>query len=223
MPADTTEKVSSSARIHDQLSCTTTRDENIVGFGESQGRGRAASAEIDAFGCVAISINGTPPRGETGTLDASRRLVAELNNKLSQSWAQPTEVNGAQYIDAEALGVEAFAGRKLTIQVVRALTDPEFWRSLGYSGHVLLSLPLRSAAEVLKSAIELKAGKIPTTVRPSLTLALDATDVPGLSLDAVVDEFNEVYGKWVETLGFEAVWVVGPWHSMVHKLCSASG
>lgn len=223
MSIDATEKPSSAARVHDHLSCTTTRDGKIIGFSESQGRGRAASGDMEASGCVTITINGVPPQGEAGALDAARRLVAQLNNTLSQSWAQPTKIEGVQFIDAEALGVGAFAGRKLTIQVVRALTDPAFWQRLGYSGQVSLSLPLSAAAGVLKAAIELKAGKIPMAIRPSLTLALDATDVPGLSLDAVLDEFNTIYGSWVETQGFEAVWVVGPWHSMVRKLCRASG
>lgn len=223
MSSDTTKSVSSSIRAHDHLSSTTTRAGVIIGFSESQGRGRAASGDVDGSGCVTITINGGPPRGETGTFDASCRLVAQLNSKLSQSWAQPIEIAGVRYIDAEAQGVGTFSGRKLTIQVVRALTDPAFWETLGYRGQASLSLPLRTAAKILKAAIERKTGKIPSAVRPSLTLALDATDVPGLSLDAVVHEFNSVYGCWVETQGFEAVWVVGPWHDMVHKLYCTTG
>lgn len=223
MSADATERLSSGVRVSDHLSCTTTRDGEIVGFSESQGRGRAASGDVEAPGCVTITINGVPPEGEAGALGAAQRLVAQINNRLSQSWAEPTEIEGVRYIDAEALGVGAFAGRKLTIQVVRALTDPAFWQGLGYSGQASLSLPLDAAASILKAAIELKARKIPMAVRRSLTLALDATDVPGLSLDPVLDEFNKIYGNWVETQGFEAVWVVGPWRSMVRKLCRTSG
>lgn len=223
MKNETQETLISSAGAHDHASCTTIRNGKIIGFSETPGRGRAASGDIDESGRVLVDIVGVPPRGEAGTLEASCRLVDQLNRKFSQSWAVPTEILGVQHIDAQALGIETFSGRTLTIQIVRALTDPAFWKNLGYSGHISLSLSLRKAAEVLKAAVDLKVAKIPSPARSSLTLALDATDVPGLSLDSVIDEFNEIYGAWVDAQGFEAVWVIGPWGDMVRKLCFVSG
>lgn len=223
MAISSNESMDDSARVGDHASCTTTRNGKTVGFGESQGRGRAGSGDIDDSGAVAITLTGVPPRGEAGTFDTCQRFVNQLNSKFSQSWVAPIQVHGVRYIDAEAVGSGPFAGRRLTIQVVRALTDPVFWEGLGYNRRVSLSLSLNTAAGILRAAVESKVGKIPPAVRSSLTLLLDATDVPGLSLDGVVDEFNQVYGRWADTQGFESVWIVGPWVSMVRRLTCASG
>jgi hypothetical protein len=223
VPTEPIESLSDPAQFGDHVSCTTTRGGKIIGFTESQGRGRTGSGDIDGSGLVAITLTGVPPRGEAGTLKACQRFVDHINSKFAQSWASPTEVRGVQHVDAEAVGFGPLAGLKLTIQVVRALTDPVFWKDLGYDGHVSLSLPLDGAASVLKAAVELKSGKIPLTIRPLLTLILDATDVPALSLDGVVDEFNKGRGGWVDAQGFQSVWVVGPWNSMIRRLTGANG
>jgi hypothetical protein len=208
--------------LGDHLSATTTRKGKIVGFGESQGRGRAASGDADDSGMIAITVSGSSPRGEEGTLESAQRLVEHLN-LTGGRWAPPIEVVGVQHIDATAERADGAEGSALTIQVVRALTDAAFWRSLGRSSNAAISIPVSEAAGLLKSAVEFKADKIPREIRAALTLALDATDVPGLSLDPVVDEFNSAHGGWAESLGFESVWVVGPWREMVRRLHGANG
>ncbi len=206
----------------DHLSATTTRKGKIVGFGESDGRGRAASGDADDSGMIAITVSGSSPRGEEGALPACQRLVEYLNLSGS-NWGPPKEIVGVQYIDATAQRADGTDGTALTIQVVRALTDPEFWQSLGHTRNVAILISVFEAADVLRSAVEFKANKIPIEIRAGITLALDATDVPGLSLDPVVDEFSGRHGDWAESLGFESVWVVGPWREMVRKLCGARG
>jgi len=207
--------------MSEHLSATTTRKGKIVGFGESHGRVRAASGDSDDSGVITITVSGSSPRGEEGALEACQRLVEHLN--LSGcSWATPKEVVGVQHIDAIARSADGLTGSTLTIQVVRALTDPAFWQSLGHSRSAAISVSVAEAADLLKSAVEFKANKIPLEIRAGLTLALDATDVPGLSLDPVVDEFNLRHGGWAETQGFEGVWVIGPWREMVKELHRAN-
>lgn len=206
----------------DHFSATTTRNGEIIGFSESHGRGRAASGDADNFGMITITVSGTPPRGEEGALAACQRLVEHLNLNGSR-WTPPIEVVGVQHIDARAQRANGTAGSALTIQVVRALTNPAFWKSLGHSRNTAMSIPVSEAGDLLKSAVEFKADKIPFEVRADITLALDAADVPALSLDPVVDQFNDRHGDLVESLGFENVWVVGPWREMVRNLRSASG
>ena len=207
----------SQAQAGDHLSATTTRRGKIIGFSESQGRGRAASGDIDGSGRVSIQISGTAPRGEEGTLQACKLLVEHLNLS-GQCWATPSEENGVQYIDAVAAGERDFEGQTLTIQVVRALTEPTFWQSLGHTGSSRLSLSFLEAADAIKAAIELKTQKIPASLRPQLTLLLDAPDVPGLALHAVVEEFERQHGQWAASLGFDSIWIAGPWREMVSKL-----
>lgn len=208
-------------RFGDHASATTTRNGKIVGFSESQGRGRAASGDVEGSSHVSIKISGVPPRGEEGAIQACQRLVDHLN-LIGQSWANPSEVSGVQHIDAIAVGEGSFSGKTLVIQVVRALTDPAFWQSLGHTGNSDLSLSLVEAADTLRAAVELKAQKIPHAMRSRLTLALDACDVPGFALDPVVEEFKLRHGQWASTLGFNSVWITGPWGQMVNQLSGAN-
>jgi hypothetical protein len=110
------------------------------------------------------------------------------------------------------------AGETLTMQVVRALTDPGFWQSMGHTGNVKLSLSLDECADILRKAVELKSAKIPKDVRAQLTLVLDACDLPGLALDPVIDDFNVRHAGWIQSQGFHSVWVAGPWKEMVRQL-----
>jgi len=170
---------------------------------------------------IAITVSGSSPRGEEGALATCQRLVEHLN--LSGcSWAPAVEVVGVQHIDATAQRTDGVDGTALTIQIVRALTDPAFWQTLGHSRSAAISIPVSEAADLLKSAVAFKANKIPLDIRAGITLALDATDVPGLSLDPVVEEFKARHGEWAEALGFESVWVVGPWREMVRELRSTN-
>lgn len=208
-------------KMGDHVSATTTRNGKVIGFAESHGRGRAAAGDMDDSGHVSISVAGTSPKGEEGALQACCRLVDHLNS-MGESWGIPLEVSALKYkyVDAIASGEGGFSGQSLAIQVVRAFTDPAFWQQLNYYEANTLCLSLVESAQLLKLAVESKLKKIPIDHRPPLTLVLDACDVPGLALDAVVDEFNLQYGSWVEAQGFHAVWVVGPQHEMVNRLCS---
>jgi hypothetical protein len=219
-PSDSYDRLRSLFGIGDHISATTTRNGKIIGVAESHGRGRAASGDMDDSGHISISVAGTSPRGEEGALEACRRLVTHLNS-IGECWGSPLEERGVKYIDATASGNGSFSGQKLTIQIVRASTDSDFWQQLGHNGNNKVSLSLAEAAQLLKSAVQSKLKKIPLEHRSHLTLALDACDVPGLALDAVVEEFNLRHGGWVESHGFHRVWVVGPQHEMVNQLCRA--
>ncbi|MGB5235281.1 MAG: hypothetical protein WBN85_08925 [Candidatus Macondimonas sp.] len=216
-PTGPDEEQRSGIRAVDHWSATTTRKGEIVGFGESDGRGRAASGDWHASGLVTFQIAGSSPRGEEGALAACQRLIHHINLE-SNLWEAPTEVVGIQHIDAVSLGVGKNSGNKLTIQVVRALTDPAFWKSLGRNGSASISVTVPEAAEYLKDAILFKVDKIPSAVCASLTLALDATDVPALSFHPVIEAFNQKHGNWVDTQGFASIWVIGPEREMVSHL-----
>jgi len=216
-PTDPLDRLRGLFRGGDHMSATTTRNGKIVGFGESEGRGRAASGDADDSGSVTITLIGSSPRGEEGTIQACQRLVAHLNSQ-SESWGEPHEVSGTQHIDAIADGTGASAGETLRIQVVRALTDPGFWQSLGHSGNVTLTISQSECTDILRKAIEFKASKIPLEIRADLALVLDANDIPGLALDPVAQEFIARHSAWARAQGFRGVWLVGPWKEMVNQL-----
>lgn len=219
---DSKDRLGDSAVMGDHFSATTTRKGKIIGFSESHGRGRAASGDAVDCGMIEIVVSGSSPRGEEGALASCERLVGHLNQSGSM-WESPIEVVGVQHIDATAQSADGIDRAPLTLQVVRALTDRSFWRSLNHHGISTISISVPETADLLKSAIEFKACKIPAEVRSGITLVLDATDVPGLSLDPVVDEFNGRLGDWAECLGFESLWIVGPWREMVRRLHGTNG
>ncbi|MGB3134379.1 MAG: hypothetical protein WBB04_07400 [Candidatus Macondimonas sp.] len=216
-PTEPYEELHSSILARDYLSATTTRKGKIVGFAESDGRSRAASGDWHASEMVTFQIAGSSPRGEEGALEACQRLIDHINLE-SKLWEAPTEVPGVQHIDAVSLGVGKNSGNRLTIQVVRALTDPAFWKSLGCNGSASISVTTPEAAEYLKDAILFKVDRIPSAVCASLTLALDATDVPALALHPVIEAFNQKHGNWVDAQGFASIWVIGPEREMVSRL-----
>jgi hypothetical protein len=90
---------------------------------------------------------------------------------------------------------------------------------------VSLEVPVTEAVNAIKNAVELKASdrKIPSKDRGAITLALDATRLPGLAFDVVIDQFRADHGSWVTGLGFSAVWLVGPRSSLVWRLDIRAG
>ena len=109
---------------------------------------------------------------------------------------------------------------RLAIQVVRALADQDFWRTLSGETEISLSHTLDEAADRLRDAMEHKADprRIPRSQRPGLALALDANRVPGLAFPQVIERFEERHGDWVRGLGFRSVWIVGPATDLVRQL-----
>ncbi len=94
--------------------------------------------------------------------------------------------------------------RKLEMQVVRAIVDPDMWRELNRCQRVEESqVPCANLADSMKDAIEKKASdrRIPRRIRPSLTLVLDATRLPVLGFDSVVADYRNRFAGWTTSLG----------------------
>lgn len=213
------ELLSARAVASDHLSATTTRQGRLVGFSESEGRGRSATGDLNEDGTVTIEVMGAAPKGEEGAMGCCFRLI-EAKREIGEQWADPVEISGKAHIDASAASL-VDSSIKLKIQVVRALVDWVFWRSLGREQFSSIRVEPREAAVLLQNAIELKIGRIPQQIRRETVLLLDATDVPGLVLTDVVEEFQKQYSAWCREQGFAEVWITGPWQEMTHKLCGA--
>ena len=217
--AKISELLSDRAVASDHLSATTTRQGRLVGFSESEDRGRSATGDLNEDGTVTIEVMGAAPKGEEGAMGCCFRLI-EAKRKKGELWADPVEISGEAHIDASAAWL-VDSSVKLKIQVVRALVDQAFWSSLGREQFTSIRVEPKIAAELLQKSIELKIGRIPLGVRRETVLLLDATDVPGLVLTDVVEEFHKQYLAWCKKQGFAEVWITGPWQEMTHKLCCA--
>lgn len=189
------------------------RQDREIRFRESEREGRVTSADRNDDGSFSQKISGSSPQGEEDTLNACRILVRVLNAS-GGNWTDPTPGQGN--VDCEAVD-RNLSHQKLSIQVVRAIVEQSLWEQLNLHRSVELSrVSKEQLVDQMKNAIESKAIKIPPPDRASLTLALDATRLPALGF--VVEEFRAQFGTWAKSLGFEAVWLVGPVESLCRRL-----
>ena len=192
----------------DHFSALTTLSDGVeTGFSESERDGIETEATVHEDGTISIRVTGRSPQGESDTLQACRLLINGLND-AGESWSPPKPGLGA--VDAESFDTRD-SNRHLRMQVVHAITDSSFWRGLSHSGEATFTGNPAEVAGMIKDAILLKAnhfGNAPA--QRNITLVIDATRLPGLAFSTVASAFQAAHAAWLGTLGFEAIWVVGP-------------
>jgi hypothetical protein len=108
-------------------------------------------------------------------------------------------------------------GKIIQIQVTR-LGDRGIWKELNREGKVNKLLTIDEASKEVFSLINKKAQKTSPYDRPTIMLALDATEPITYALPPMIQEVCKEYGKQIKELGFEAVWVVGPIEGLVFRI-----
>lgn len=215
-----TEIAHSSAVVRDHGIGITMRGGKVVGFGESQFRGRTAFGDVNNAGKLSYGIEGTTSKGEQGTLETCQLLVQLLNeneNASKQKWTAPESVI-LPHIDCQS-AKEGDSDESLNMQVVRAVTDQSHWAKLNIEGRVSQDgVTAAKLADELKRSIEIKKAKIPALHRTNIVLVLNAVDSPVMAFGDVVAAFASLHGEWSASLGFQAIWVVGPTAKLVHRL-----
>ena len=190
------------------LSALKKKENKVIDFSESEREGRAASATLKDDGTLAYSLTGTSPQGEEDTQAVCQILVNKLNS-LGANWDPPTE--GETGDDGKAVDRDN-PKKILRIQVVHASVNQKLWQELNHTRGIKKLAEKEELAQEMKAAVESKIvkHKILPADRPGLVLALDATRLPVVGFDAVVEKFHLKFGVWAKTLGFDAIWVVGP-------------
>jgi hypothetical protein len=173
--------------------------------------GRAASADCDD-GLLSYSVSGSSPQGEESTLEVCKLLIQKLNLDGS-AWDEPVQVKGSD-VDCETTDINN-PSQRLQIQVVRAIADQELWKYLNTRGTAQES---NVDPSILRSYIEKAIKKKEKSARKGLTLVLDATLLPGIALDEVIEVFRDQRSAWASSLGFEGIWLVGPVNELVQRL-----
>jgi hypothetical protein len=190
---------------------TSMRNQQPIGFTESERPDYTRYASFNTDGTVRLNLRGLAPKNEQDADTVCGILVTALNARGQQAGLKG---RGEQDED----WVLVVNGTRVGAQVVRALTDPRFWMNLARTGEVgELQLSISEAASALKKAIEHKAA-IPPEQRTKLILVLDAYRLPALALGSVTDQFKRIYATWVQSLGFYAIYVVGPEPNFVSRL-----
>jgi predicted nucleic acid-binding Zn-ribbon protein len=176
---------------------------------------RNADADLDPGSReVRDRIEGRASTKEAVELRTALTLVQHLNS-LGATWGSP-ELHDGQEKGGREEGVDAFAldgDKKLNVQH----TTPEraAWAELAKQPEFTRSELESEAVEALKTAI---AKKLRFANRHEIVLALDATDSPRYALNGVVEAFRSTHGAWAKSIGYEAIWLVGPEASLVYRL-----
>ena len=195
------------------VAATGLRDGKPFAFSESERAVLTRYASLEADGSIVLDLKGIAPRNEQDSDEVGAILVSALS-----AAGPPILLVGRGEQDDDLVLEES--NSRIGVQVVRAMTDPGFWRDLSRTGSVSrITLTPALAADALRTAITHKAS-IPSAQRPRLILALDALRIPALALAAVVEEFRSTHGAWCQQLGFRAIYVVGPDPSFVARLDS---
>jgi len=195
--------------LFDHLTMLGKREGKPLFFRESRRLdGRSAAADRNDDGSFSYAVSGSSPQGEEQSLNACRLLIKKLNSQGAK-WGEPSFV-GAGHVDCQAFDITDHEN-VLQVQVVQAVTDKRLWKRLNAQGSVQVSATDSSAmTQQIEAAIKHKEVIISVNARSDLVLLLDATLVPVLSFDHVIEEFRSQFGTWVDSLGFAAIWLVGP-------------
>ncbi len=215
--AHITVKITDNAVASDHMSGASWRDGRLVGFIESLGRPRVAQCEVLESALVRYSLSGKPSHGEDGTMHACELLVRRLNAD-GACWDLPNE-SSLRNLDAVVKSLEPGNQGELKIQVVRGVVESDFWRVYAIAGSIdEVEVSSSVCAAFIRSAIAFKERKIPGDARAEIVLVLNCIETPFLCLGSVTSRFRSDSGRWVDSLGFQEIWLVGPRIDLVCRL-----
>jgi len=169
----------------------------------------SSASEVLVSGAIRGSIAGKPRRNEEGASDCCQVLA----ERMRQHGIQVVRV---QRPPGPESGVDCTLhcpGGTRQVQVTRA-AGFALWRELAQSGQANVDTEPCSLSNALLQTTKDKARGMVVT---GVTLALDATDTPWLSMPPVADAARRMAGDFA-SLGFAEVWLVGPTPDFVWRL-----
>jgi hypothetical protein len=184
----------------------------VVGTRTSGDSGREISADTQSGGATVSSIRARPRTNETNVPEVARILREHLNS-TGCTWQDPEicsnlpsrEERGVDFILRDS------TSRIMDCQVVRPSWEGNrLWRRITRGETVELNHDSDVAIEEIKRAIGHKERKIPPAQRGSITLVIDSIETPAFLLADAPSRFLGIYGDWAKSLGFAAIWLVGP-------------
>lgn len=204
-------KIDGALALRGHLTVIGLRDSEALAFSESEGAEFTRYASLEPDGTVLLNLKGLPPRNEQD----SETVCDIFTSAMVRDGIQAKLLGRGQDDEDCVLSVH---GERIGAQVVRALSDREFWQALDWQGEIgTVRMSVSTATMALRTAIEHKT-TIPPRQRGKLILLLDAYRVPAVSLAIVAKEFVRHYGHWAEQLGFRAIYVVGPSPTFLQRL-----
>lgn len=164
--------------------------------------GRCITTDAHSGGCITNSTQAKPRHGETGNLEVCSKLIQRLNGD-GDRWTNCTCSESSD----DDVDCRAYEGaRVLEVQIARAVYKRSFWAALARVGVARYSVNADEASDQMRDAIEKKRH----VARKGLVLVLDSIETPGHITKHVLSSFHSRHGAWAKSLGFGAIWVVGP-------------
>jgi hypothetical protein len=178
----------------------TGKQDRVLGYGDTGRHGTVRHGNLEQDNTISLLIEGRPPLNEEDT----GRVCATLADAMSSAGVTFTAfVSGDRGVDGRLTS----ASRLLDLQVVRALSEMQFWRKLAVGLRLSQRLTLREAVDFLKRAIAHKSAILAATQRAQLVLALDADRLPALAIEPVVREFRSTHGMRSAAQAFQQIWL----------------
>lgn len=204
-------------KIKEHISVLKQKDGKNIGYSESERDGTTTSSYTSEHGDIDFKVEGNSPQGEQDTLHVGQILIKVLNNS-GDNWSKPEIGDGVADCVAYDLNNNK---KKIEIQIIRASTDQELWKRLATKGQINNErVPINEIISDIMITIKTKGNEqtIPSNIRQSITLALDANRLSAYTLDDIINKFHKTYGKEVKSFGFNSIWIVGPIEALTHRL-----
>jgi hypothetical protein len=164
-------------------------------------------------------FQGRAAQGETDVLQVCRSLRAALE-RGGERWGRFEKPTTPTDVDAIATN-----DKDQTLQVQVTQVERAAWNLLAPDRPVSLQRTVNELVAAIRAAVDAKGDPspkrrkgIPRAQRKRLLLALDAIRSPGYVHEPVVAAFLDQYREWAASLGFRAIWLVGPTAELTHQL-----
>ena len=173
---------------------------------------QSVTADRAIDGTASYEITGSSRQNEAGVVEVCAILADRLR-------ADGLPAGEARQVSGDERGIDCeipCGNEMLQVQVTRPAT-PDMWRALALSGKAKRDLDTSAAVSDLLALVQRKADKTAPIDRPSIILAIDATETVVHAMDGVVGSYRREHADVTQAFGFAAVWVVGPERDSVHQ------
>jgi hypothetical protein len=172
------------------------------------------SIECSHDGIISTSVQQALASKEQSETAAAQAILNALNDR-GGDWGPAERLSGPE------VGVDRIAyARTVTdrrrarpdqickMQVTKGLKENLLWRALAISrSHD--GYPFDAAVAAMKAALAGKESK-PAGKRDNIILVLDAMEVLIDAIEPAIEAFRGRHGEWARSLGFQEIWVAGP-------------
>lgn len=165
----------------------------------------SVTADRAIDGTASYKITGSSRQNEEGVVE----VCTILADRLRANGLPAGEARRASGVE-RGIDCEIPCGNKtLQVQVTRPATS-DVWKALARFGKAKRDLGTSAAVSDLLDLVQRKARKTAPRDRPSIILAIDATETVVHAMDGVVGSYRRKHADETQAFRFAEVWVVGP-------------